>query len=103
MSAVVSFMNAGNIGAGGAGASRVRKMEILTVPSTSTITALAGEVAVILNTETTGILVSWGSTPNAQATSATSATSAGQGIPAGLTSPGLVMADGDKVDVKVIA
>jgi hypothetical protein len=102
MAAVVSFMNAGNIGAGGAGVSRVRKMEVLTVPSTSTITAELGEVAVILNTETSGILVAFGSTPDAQATTSTSATSAGQGIPSGLTSPALVLASGDKINVKVI-
>jgi len=87
MSAVVCFVKAVSAGAGAAAAGRIRKKEVLTVPSSSTITAEAGEFALVLNTETSGILVAFGATPDAQATSETSATSAGLGIPAGLESP----------------
>lgn len=104
MSAVVCFVKPGTGGAGAAAASRIRKKEVLTVPSTSTITAEAGEFAIVLNTETSGILVAFGSTPDAQAATETSATSAGLGIPAGMESALLgPLALGDKVNVKVIA
>jgi hypothetical protein len=102
MAAVVSFMNAGSAGAGAGAVSRVRKMEILTIPSTSTITGQSGEIAIILNTETAGILVAVGSTPDAAAVTDTSATTAGQGVPAGLTSPPIILQFGDKVSVKAI-
>ena len=75
MSAVVCFVRAVSGGGGTAAAGAIRKKEVLTVPSTSTITAEAGEFAIVLNTEATGILVAYGSTPDAQATTATSATS----------------------------
>ena len=103
MAAVVSFITPGTGGAGVSAASRVRKMEVLTVPSTSTISAQAGEVAIVLNTESSAILVAFGSTPDAQAVTETTATSAGQGIPVGLTSPALgPLALGDKISVKAI-
>ena len=102
MAAVVSFMRAKSGGADVSAVWTVRKMEVLTVPSTSTITAESDEVAVILNTEATGILVASGSTPDAQATTATSATTAGHGIPAGLTSPAILMTQGGKISVKAI-
>lgn len=102
MAAVVSFMRAKSGGADVGAVGSVRKMEVLTVPSTSTITAESDEVAIILNTEATAIMVAFGSTPDAQATTATPATSAGQGIPIGLTSPALLMAQGDKINVKVV-
>lgn len=103
MSAVVSFVKMVSGGAGLSTVGRARKMEVLTVPSTTTITAEPGEVAIILNTETSGVLVAFGSTPDGQATSETSATSAGIGIAAGQASPPLVLAQGDKVNVKTVA
>jgi hypothetical protein len=104
MSAVVCFVKAASAGAGAAAAGRIRKKEVLTVPSTSTITANRGEFAIILNTETTGILAAFGSTPDAVATTETSATSAGIGIPSGLESALLgPLAQGDKISVKAIA
>jgi len=104
MSAVVCFVRAVSGGGGTAAAGAIRKKEVLTVPSTSTITAEAGEFAIVLNTEATGILVAYGSTPDAQATTATSATTAGLGIPAGLDSALLgPLAIGAKVDVKTVA
>lgn len=104
MSAVVCFVKAVSSGGGGTAAGAIRKKEVLTVPSTSTITANKGEFAIVLNTEASGILVAFGSTPDAQATEETSATSAGLGIPPGLDSPLLGPLDqGDKVDVKTIA
>ena len=102
MAAVVSFMKAKTGSAGVSAVWTVRKMEVLTVPSTSTITADDGEIAIILNTETAGILAASGSTPDAQATTETSATTAGHGIPSGLTSPAILMNQGDKINVKVI-
>jgi hypothetical protein len=71
MSAVVCFVKAVSGGGGSAAAGVIRKKEVLTVPSTSTITAQAGEFAIVLNTETTAILVAYGSTPDAQAATAT--------------------------------
>ena len=104
MSAVVCFVTAMSGGAGASAAGRIRKKEVLSVPSTSTITANAGEFAIVLNTETTGILVAFGSTPDAVATTETSATSAGLGIPSGLDSALLgPLAQGDKISVKAIA
>lgn len=103
MSAVVCFVRAVSGGAGAATVGKIRKKEVLTVPSTSTITAEAGEVALILNTETTGILVAFGSTPDAQATTQTTATSAGMGVAAGLEGSPMALASGDKIDVKTIA
>jgi hypothetical protein len=104
MSAVVSFVKVVSAGGGSSAAGGVRKKEVLSVASTSTITAQAGEYAIVLNTETTGILVAYGSTPDAQAVTATSATTAGLGIPAGLESPLLgPLATGDTINVKTIA
>jgi hypothetical protein len=104
MSAVVCFVKAVTAGGGAAAAGAIRKKEVLTVPSTSTITANAGEFAILLNTEATGILVAYGSTPDAQAVTSTTATTAGMGVPSGLESPLLgPLAQGDKVDVKTIA
>ena len=79
MSAVVCFLRPGSAGGGGTAAWKIRKKEVLTVPNTSTITADAGEFAIVLNTETTGILIAFGSTPDAVATTETTATSAGSG------------------------
>jgi hypothetical protein len=104
MSAVVCFVTAVSSGGGGTAAGRIRKKEVLTVPSTSTITANKGEFAIILNTETTGVLAAFGSTPDGVATTETALTSAGIGIPAGLESPLLgPLAQGDKISVKAIA
>lgn len=103
MSAVVCFVKAVSGGAGSSAAGVIRKKEVLTVPSTSTITAEAGEFAIVLNTETTAILVAYGSTPDAQAATATAATTAGLGVPSGLDSALLgPLALGAKVDVKVV-
>jgi len=104
MSAVVCFLRAVSGGAGASAAGRIRKKEVLTVPATSAITAQAGEFAIVLNTETTGVLVAFGSTPDAVAVTETSATSAGLGIPAGLDSALLgPLNEGDKISVKAIA
>ncbi|WP_316176162.1 hypothetical protein [Bradyrhizobium sp. SZCCHNRI1073] len=104
MAAVVCFLRPGTASGGGTAANNVRKKEVLTVPSTSTITAEAGEYAIVLNTETSAILVAWGSTPDAQAITQTSATMAGLGVPSGLESPLLgPLATGDKVSAKTVA
>lgn len=104
MSAVVSFVKVVSAGGGSSAAGAIRKKEVLSVPSTSTITANAGEYAILLNTEATGILVAYGSTPDAVATTSTSATTAGLGVPSGLESPLLgPLAQGDTISVKAIA
>jgi hypothetical protein len=104
MSAVVCFVRAVTSGGGGTAAGAIRKKEVLTVPSTSTITADAGEYAIVLNTETTAILVAYGSTPDAVAATQTSATTAGLGVPSGLDSALLgPLNSGDKISVKAVA
>jgi len=104
MSAVVCFVRPGSAGGGGTAAWKIRKKEVISVPATSTITAEAGEFAIVLNTETTAILVASGSTPDAQATTETAATTAGIGVPAGLDSPLLgPLVRGDKVSAKTVA
>lgn len=104
MSAVVCFVRPASAGGGAAAAWKIRRKEVLTVPSTSTITAEAGEFAVVLNTETNAILVAYGSTPDAQAGTETAATSAGIGVPSGLESALLgPLALGDKVNAKTVA
>lgn len=104
MSAVVCFVTAVSAGGGATAAGRIRKKEVLTVPNTSTIAANKGEFAIVLNTETSGILVAYGSTPDAVATTETSATSAGLGIPSGLESALLgPLNQGDTISVKAIA
>lgn len=104
MAATVCFVTAVAAGGGGTAAGAIRKKEVLTVPSTSTITANKGEFAIVLNTEATAILVAYGSTPDAQAVTATGATTAGLGVPAGLDSALLgPLAQGAKVDVKTVA
>jgi hypothetical protein len=104
MAATVSFVTAVSSGGGGTAAGAIRKKEVLTVPNTSTITANKGEYAIVLNTEATAILVAYGSTPDAQAVTSTSATTAGLGVPAGLDSALLgPLAQGDKVSAKTVA
>lgn len=104
MSAVVCFLRPASGGAGATAAWKIRKKEVISVASTSTITATEGEFAIVLNTEATAILVAYGSTPDAQATTETSATSAGLGVPSGLESALLgPLAQGDKVNVKTVA
>jgi hypothetical protein len=104
MSAVVSFLRPATGGAGVQAAWKIRKKEVLAVGSATTATAEAGEIAVVLNTETEAILVAFGSTPDAQAATETSATSAGIGVPTGLTSPALgPLNAGDKISAKVVA
>ena len=104
MSAVVSFLRVASAGGGASAAWRIRKKEVLSVASSSTITAQAGEFAHVFNTETTAILAAYGSTPDAQATTETSATSAGITIGSGLEGPLLgPLAEGDKVNVNTVA
>lgn len=104
MAAVVSFLRPVSGGGGSTAAGRIRKKEVVTVGNSSTITAEAGEFAIVLNTESSAILVAFGSTPDAQAVTETSATSAGIGVPTGLQSPLLgPLALGDKVNAKTVA
>ena len=104
MSVTVSFLRPATAGAGASSARSVRKMEIVTLGNATTITAESGEIAWVYNGETSGILVAYGSTPNAQATTATALTTAGLAIPAGMVGPILgPLASGDTLSVKTIA
>jgi acyl-coenzyme A thioesterase PaaI-like protein len=104
MSLVVSYLRPVTAGGGATAAGRVRKKEVISVPATTTITAEEGEFAHVFNTETAVTLVAYGSTPDAQAATATSATSAGITVAAGLDGPLLgPLATGDKVNAKTVA
>lgn len=104
MSLVVSYLRPVSAGGGAVAASRVRKKEVISVASTSTITAEHGEFAHVFNTEATAVLVAYGSTPDAQAATETSATSAGITVASGLEGPLLgPLNTGDKINVKTVA
>lgn len=103
MTCVVSFLRVATGGGGAGSVALVRKMEVVTVPGTTTATAEAGEVAIVYNGETSGVLIASGSVPNAQATSAGADTSAGFAVPSALSSPPVVMQQGGKINIKAIA
>lgn len=102
MSVIISFVTPkgiGSIHAPGIGTVRVREDESL--DGTTTATVAEGEVVIVANNETSMIAVAFGTTPDADATAATAATSAGVAIPAG-QSLALVPAEGDKINVKAL-
>jgi hypothetical protein len=77
-----------------------RVSETIAVGATTTIVAQAGEIAVLLSTEASAVNAAHGPVPDAAATTATSATSAGYGLPPGTPYPVALQA-GDKISVKV--
>ena len=102
MAVIVAFAKPTGLGSAHApGVGQARVMESLALDGTTTATFADGEFAWVLNAESSAVLVATGATPNAQATAATVATTAGVGIAAGGVLP-LVGKPGDKVNVKAL-
>jgi hypothetical protein len=103
MAVTVSFVTsaAGQSNGPGIGIWRVRAMEVIAVGATTTTTALDGEFIVIGNAESDMIRAAKGSTPDADATAETSATSAGFPIGAGQVSDPVIATVGDKINVEL--
>lgn len=112
MAAHVHFLSARNLApiysgdqsdviAPGIGA--VRKREAVSAPGVTTATALAGEIIIVANEDGASVLVAIGANPDAAATTATNATSAGFVVPAGQLSSPFVANAGDKVSVKAVS
>lgn len=77
---------------------RPNRSEKINSGATGALGAVAGEIAILVNTGTSSIDVAHGSTPNASATSATDATSSFYSIPPG-GSPFVRVQAGDKFAV----
>lgn len=80
---------------------RVRAMETVAVAGTTTGTARAGELIIVGNAESSMIRVAYGTTPDADATAETGATSAGFPVGAGDISAPFIANAGDKVNVEL--
>ena len=103
MSVIVSFCTPRGIGsvhAPGIGTARIR--QDLTLGDTTTGAAADGEIAYLVNDEDSVVVVAFGSGPDADATEATDATSAGIAVPAGGALV-LVTRAGDKVNAKAVS
>ena len=79
-----------------------RVAEDLALTETTTASREEGETVIVANGETSMIRVAFGTTPDAATGTATSATSAGVPIPAGLSMV-FVPVNGDKFNVKALA
>lgn len=100
MAVIVTLTRPGGLGSISAvGMGRARAMEVVSVPGTTTISLQEGEMAVLMSTETDVVLAAIGSTPDAQATTATGVTSAGFAIAPGIPYPVALQA-GDKLNFK---
>ena len=96
----ISFIKPGGLGSIHAiGIGDCRVCETITVPGSTTASLQAGEIIHMVSTETGAVVAAHGSTPDAAATATTGATTAGYGIPTGVS---VVVAArvGDKVNVK---
>lgn len=96
----VSFMRPGYIGSLSAfGVGDCRICETVTVPGSTTATLQDGEIAVLVSTEASEVVVAHGTAPDAAATAMTSTTSAGYAMGA---REGLLVAGkaGDKINIK---
>lgn len=102
MTVVVSFIKQTARGSEASGVGQVRIRENITVPGTTTATLLPGELVVVGNAETSMVAVAFGTTPDAAATLATGATSAGLPVPSGGLSYPIIPAFGDKINVKAV-
>ena len=91
----------GSINAPGVG--QVRLREALAIGGVTTGAAEHREAVVVFNGEASPVLVAHGSAPDAAATEATPATSAGYAVPAGQCSPPFMVATGAKVSVEAVA
>lgn len=99
---VIFFTPRGIASAHAPGVGDIRAREAVTIPGTTTAVAQAGESVVVFNGETSGVLVAHGPTPDATATAATMATSAGFPVAAGQISVPIQPATGSKISVKAV-
>jgi len=103
MTVSVSFMKPDGIGSINApGLGRCRTRETITVPGTTTASLEAGEIALLCSGESAVVLAAAGTTPDAQATTATAATQAGVPVPPNVFVP-VVGKVGEKINIKVMA
>ena len=102
MSVTVSFVTAGGANsAPGIGIKRVRVKEVVSVPGTTTATAIDGEMIVIGNGEASMVAVAIGTAPDAAATAENGAvTTAGYPVGAGQVSDPFIGVAGAKVNIK---
>lgn len=100
MAVEVVFLRGGNISGPIDAIMNVRKRERLALTETTTITAEDGELIMVANQETDMVRIAFGTTPDADAVTATTATSAGYPVPAGQITPPIVATAGMKVNVK---
>lgn len=91
----------GSINAPGVG--QVRLREPLALGGVTNGVAEHREAVVVFNGEATPILVAHGTAPDASATDATPATTAGYAVAAGQCSPAFMVATGAKVSVEAVA
>lgn len=101
MTVVVSFIRAS--GAGVIGVGSVRIQERITIPGTTTATALEGEYVIVGNGESSMVAVAFSTAPDAAALASTSSTNAGMPVGAGAVSHPISMRAGDKVNIKVVS
>lgn len=100
MTVKVSFIKPGGLGSVnviGIGACRI--CETVTVPGSTSASIQDGEIAVLMSTESAACVAAHGTTPDAAATAATAATSAGYGVPVGVAFP-IAGKVGDKINLK---
>lgn len=103
MTVTVSFVTTKGIGSTSARAiSACRVSEDLALTETTTATIVAGEVAIVTNSESSTVRVAFGGTPDADAAESDEDTSAGVALPAG-TYQVFMPAGGDKINVKAIS
>lgn len=90
----------GHVSANAIGNARIR--ESIALNGTTTASAEAGEVAIIMNTESTTIYVAHGTTPDAAASESTLDTTAGYPVPPDMETM-VKVKEGDKFSAKAIA
>lgn len=99
MAVYVTFFKPAGLGSAHAPSlGKMRKLESVSVGSTSTASAADGEAAYVMNNESTAVYVAAGSTPVANTATATDATSAGFVLAAGAFMA-LSVNTGDKIAV----
>ena len=82
--------------------SGIRATEALTVPDTTEIVAVDGEVALVKNDDDVTRLIAWGTTPDGAAVASTAATTAGLALRSG-EAVLLRVPRGAKVNAKALA
>lgn len=103
MTVTVTFFTPKGVGSIDApGVGDIRAREAVTIGSSTTNTVQDGEVVTVYNGETGAILIAHGSTPDAQAATATAATTAGFPVAAAGLSPPIRPLVGSKINAKVI-